>query len=238
MSTPEPFMSRWSRLKEEAGNRTDSEPAPLPLKSDAVAAKPVGVDAATAAPTETNAPGPPVFDPASLPPIESISVGTDIRSFLQSGVPADLTRAALRRAWVADPTIRDFIGIAENQWNFNDPTAIPGFGPLTAADDVPGLLARIMSTTGDAVGRITEVVAPALPAESPATDGRRAEADDVRPELAITADDPGGSHAVGREQERHGAEVAVADRHAAAEPGAAEPGVRRNRRPHGSAMPK
>lgn len=238
MSTPEPFMSRWSRLKEEAGSRTDSEPASLPLKSDAVAPKPVGVDAATATPTETNAPGPPVFDPASLPPIESISVGTDIRSFLQSGVPADLTRAALRRAWVADPTIRDFIGIAENQWNFNDPTAIPGFGPLTAADDVPGLLARIMGTTDDAVSRITEVVAPVRPAASPAPDGRRAEADDVRPEFAITADDPGSPHAVGREQERHGAEVAAADRHAAAESGAAEPGVRRNRRPHGSAMPK
>jgi hypothetical protein len=194
-------------------------------------------------PTETNAPGPPVFDPASLPPIESISVGTDIRSFLQSGVPADLTRAALRRAWVADPTIRDFIGIAENQWNFNNPTTIPGFGPLTAADDVPGLLARIMGTTDDAVGRIAEVVAPARPAASPATDDRGAEADAIQPEFAITADDHGSSHAVGREQERHGAEVAVADQHAtaesaAAESGTTEPGVRRNRRPHGSAMPK
>ena len=45
-------------------------------------------------------------------------------------MPAELTRAALRRAWVSDPAIRDFIGIAENQWDFNDPEAIPGFVSL------------------------------------------------------------------------------------------------------------
>jgi TorA maturation chaperone TorD len=39
---------------------------------------------------------------------------------------------------VTDPAIRDFIGIAENQWDFNDPTAMPGFGPLRA-DDVLAL---------------------------------------------------------------------------------------------------
>ena len=72
------------------------------------------------------------FDPASLPPVESISGSTDIRSFLLPGVPAALTQAALRRAWTTDPAIRDFIGIADNQLDFTDPTGIPGFGPLTA----------------------------------------------------------------------------------------------------------
>ena len=76
------------------------------------------------------------FDPATLPPIESITADSDIRAFLQSGVPADLTKAALRRVWTTDPAIRDFIGIAENQWDFTDPTAMPGFGPLEATDDV------------------------------------------------------------------------------------------------------
>jgi hypothetical protein len=33
-----------------------------------------------------------------------------------------MTVAALRRAWVSDPVIRDFIGIAENQWDFTNPT--------------------------------------------------------------------------------------------------------------------
>ena len=37
----------------------------------------------------------------------SITAATDIRAFLAPGVPAELTRAALRRAWTADPAIRD-----------------------------------------------------------------------------------------------------------------------------------
>jgi Protein of unknown function (DUF3306) len=66
----------------------------------------------------------------NLPSIESLTSESDIRMFLQSGVPADLVRAALRHAWTADPTIRNFIGVAETQWDFNDPVAMPGFGPL------------------------------------------------------------------------------------------------------------
>jgi hypothetical protein len=106
MSDSETFLSRWLRLKRESE-------APLP-------------------PAE--APSPVAFDPASLPPIESIVADSDIQQFLHESVPAELTRAALRSAWTADPAIRDFVGIAENQWNFNDHACIPGFGPLEAAD--------------------------------------------------------------------------------------------------------
>jgi Protein of unknown function (DUF3306) len=82
-----------------------------------------------------------VFDAPSLPPIESIGAESDIRPFLASGVPEDLTRAALRRAWSADPAIRDFIGLSENSWDFNGPDDVPGFGSLTT-DDPGRLLAR------------------------------------------------------------------------------------------------
>jgi hypothetical protein len=51
--------------------------------------------------------------------------GTDIRSFLRSEVPVTLTRAAWRG--FASETAIATIGIAENQWDFTDPTAIPGF---------------------------------------------------------------------------------------------------------------
>ena len=81
-------------------------------------------------------PSPSVFDPASLPPIQSIVADSDIRLFLQAGVPAELTRAALRSAWTADPAIRDFIGIAESQWDFNDPATIPGFGSIKPAFEI------------------------------------------------------------------------------------------------------
>ena len=57
-------------------------------------------------------------------------MASDLRPFLQRNVPVALQRAVLRRAWVIDPAIRDFIGIAENQWDFSKPETIPGFGSL------------------------------------------------------------------------------------------------------------
>jgi hypothetical protein len=68
---------------------------------------------------------PTLFDAASLPPIESIGAGSDIRPFLEPGVPQDLARAALHRAWAAGPAIRDFIGLSENSSDFNAPDAVP-----------------------------------------------------------------------------------------------------------------
>ena len=84
------------------------------------------------------------FDAATLPPVESIGNGSDIGPFLASGVPADLTRAALRRAWSTDPAIRDFVGLSENDWDFNAPA--PGFGSLTT-DDVRRLLTQDTAVT-------------------------------------------------------------------------------------------
>jgi hypothetical protein len=84
------------------------------------------------------------FDPATLPPIESIDAQTDITAFLQSGVPAELRLAALRRAWTADPAIRDFKGLQENGWNFNDPNGVPGFGDLGPEVDVKRKVAEIL----------------------------------------------------------------------------------------------
>ena len=78
-----------------------------------------------------------------LPSIESIGATTDIRAFLAPGVPAQLTRAALRRAWVADPNIRDFVGLAETAWDFNAPDAVPGFGPLLPAETTQRMLAEL-----------------------------------------------------------------------------------------------
>jgi hypothetical protein len=89
---------------------------------------------------------------ANLPPIESIGAGSDIRPFLAPDVPADLTRAALRRAWSTDPAIRDFVGLSEDSWDFNAQDRVPGFGSLPRQ-----LLAR---TTGEAERLDTERLAP------------------------------------------------------------------------------
>jgi hypothetical protein len=135
MSKPENALSRWSRLKRQSASQGREAAKPRPQAVEAPApATTVSDKEALAAP----------FDVASLPPIESIVAGSDITAFLQKGVPAALTRAALRQAWVSDPAIRDFIEIAENQWDFTHPEMIPGFGPLGAVDEVQSLLAQAL----------------------------------------------------------------------------------------------
>jgi hypothetical protein len=83
------------------------------------------------------------FDLATLPSLDSIGAQTDITAFLQSGVPAELQLAALRRAWTVDPVIRDFKALNENDWDFNDLNSIPGFGDLGPEIDVNIMVAQV-----------------------------------------------------------------------------------------------
>ncbi len=131
----EDFLKRWSRRKRDVAKEEASR-APEPD---------VATEAA-AAPGKTEA----QFDPATLPPIESITSLSDVTAFLREGVPAELTRAALRRVWTADPAIRDFVGLAENAWDFTDPNAMPGFGPLEDTDEVRRMIARVVGEIGKA----------------------------------------------------------------------------------------
>ena len=146
MSDPEGFLTRWSRRKQDAaeddsGLKPERDKAIAPMQGEKtegeeketshVAAIPRG-DAAT-----------PVFDLSKLPPIEAITATTDIRPFLAPGVPAELTRAALRRAWLADPAIRDYIGLSENSWDFNAP-GTTGFDLSPPTGDLKRMVADIM----------------------------------------------------------------------------------------------
>jgi len=157
------FLKRWSRRKQAAASdaKRAKEAADEPAREGAPAAP---------APTEAEA-----FDPATLPPIDSINAITDVRDFLRAGVPAELTRAALRRAWSADPAIRDFIGLAENSWDFTAPDAIPGFGPLNAsAEEIKALVDRIMSRTSDLAEAVSsDAEAPHTAAQSAPQPGVR-----------------------------------------------------------------
>jgi hypothetical protein len=135
MSKPENALTRWSRLKRQSASQGRDAGKPPPRAAEAAP------PATSASDKEARAAS---FDVESLPSIESIVAGSDITAFLQKGVPAALTRAALRQAWVSDPAIRDFIEIAENQWDFTHPEKIPGFGSLGAADEVQSLLARAL----------------------------------------------------------------------------------------------
>ena len=135
MSEPENFISRWSRRKAEAAEHARKQPEPSEKKSDSPSGSEPKSDSALGRDDAS-------FDLASLPPIESIGAGSDVSAFLKAGVPVELTRAALRRAWASDPVIRDFIGLSENSWDFTKPESVPGFGSLTA-EDARRLLAHV-----------------------------------------------------------------------------------------------
>ena len=149
----EEFLARWSRRKREASG------AQVPPQSDGPVEANVVVPPAARAEPDTAE-----IDLSNLPPVDSIDAATDITSFLRKGIPQELSRAALRRAWTADPAIRDFVGLAENAWDFNDPTAMPGFGPLDySPEQLDALVHRI-------VGGVAQV-AENLPAPSGTPDG-------------------------------------------------------------------
>jgi hypothetical protein len=124
----EEFLARWSRRKSEARSNVA-----LPQATEAGDPS-AGPPPSAAKESVAKEKDEPEFDPSSLPPIDAITAATDITAYLRKGIPQELTRAALRRAWTADPVIRDFVGLAENAWDFNDPTAMPGFGPLDCSE--------------------------------------------------------------------------------------------------------
>src|SRR5271169_3373194 len=151
MSDVENFISRWGRLKRSAELKRSRE---ADLREDATLSSAAATGAVgEGAGAEIQRSAAPAFDPASLPSTDSITASTNIRAFLQSGVPAELTRAALRRVWVSDPVIRNFIGIAENQWDFTDPAAIPDFGPWQHTGGVPGFMAQAMARLDKSLDR-------------------------------------------------------------------------------------
>ena len=137
MSEKENFLKRWSKRKfaererSALGKRAANEDpaAREEPTADVVASAPVPAKNDDNAAIKEHTPELPI-----LPPLDSIGAGSDVADFLRPGVPVELTRAALRRAWTSDPAIRDFVGLVENGWDFNDPAAMAGFGPISAQE--------------------------------------------------------------------------------------------------------
>lgn len=161
MSDRENFLTRWSRRKlEPAEKKATDEPK--------VAAEAQQPSAEPARPAPEGKPAP-EFDINTLPSLDSIGASSDIRPFLQAGVPSALRHAALRRAWSADPAISDFIGLNENFWDAKGVEAAPGFGALDPSLDVKKLLAQVIGDS-DAEPQATVNVT------SPTEDSARVEA--------------------------------------------------------------
>lgn len=134
MTTGEGLLRRWSRRKQAA----QATPPTLPSADPA----------AVVAPPE----------PPDLPSIETLGLSSDYTAFLQNGVSAEVQRLALQRAWQSDERIAGFRGMAEYAWDFN----APGYGRLSATDDVAKLLDAVLTPPEDPP-ETAEPVAPAAP---------------------------------------------------------------------------
>jgi len=195
MRDPENFLSRWERRKRDVAK--ENARAEAPAAEPAARLPAPGDDANSVARSPVaDVPQAPTFDLSKLPSLDSISANSDITVFLQSGVPSELKHAALRRAWMADPAIRDFVGLAENAWDFTDPDAMPGFGALDSNIDIKRLVAEIFRDGAPDTELLADVAVPARQAEQSAQLSEKPAADaavDV-PVAALSATD--GQHEV------------------------------------------
>ena len=179
MNDPENFLTRWSRRKRTAADepaRAEGEDEREQGEPEAPGTERAADDVTPPTPAVDAGPAQPAFDLSTLPSIESITAETDIRAFLAPGVPAEMRLAALRRAWAADPKVRDFVGLNDYDFDFHTPGAIPGFGPLEMTDELRREVLRIVGalqpepkpvTPPTPVATAPEPAAPNAPAQLP-----------------------------------------------------------------------
>ncbi len=236
----EDFLKRWSRRKRDA---VETEQAKVPHvgapgERDMIAEDAIPENATPVEPVEAIKPATspePAFDLKNLPSIESITAATDIRPFLAPGVPVDIARAALRRAWSADRRIRDFVGLADYDWDYHASGSAGGFGPLEMTDELRRMVARIV---GDSVEADTSKRAGEPATGTECLDGSpplRAEAkpvaasgEGVKPPLDLSMDRTGSVILVETTESAALQHVIPQDR-------APRPPIRRG---HGRALPK
>ncbi|MDO5658775.1 MAG: DUF3306 domain-containing protein [Paracoccus sp. (in: a-proteobacteria)] len=161
MSGEGDFLGRWSRRKRtpevesEAEEQAEPQPAPEPPPEDATAPDAQAEAALLAA----------------LPDLSEITAATDIRAFLQKGVPAALRNAALRRAWAADPAIADYTDPARDYfWDWNASEPVPGNSGRLLAEQVRNMADKLRPQEAEAAPEAPAPMdeAPTDPAPEPA----------------------------------------------------------------------
>jgi len=167
----EGFLKRWSRRKrtEKLSARGEgaekAAPGPVAQSAEGAPRSPSpaesgiagGADASPSVPQPAKGDDGPI-DPATLPPLESLGADSDYRMFLKKGVPEALRIAALRKAWMTDPFIRDFRGPAEYALDYTTSEF-----DLRPTDDVAKMLDSIFPPKAPT----PEAVAPDAPAPAP-----------------------------------------------------------------------
>ena len=172
--TDDGFLQRWSKLKQS--NRR-GRAAPVAVAA-AAAPEPPGepdidtieellepeqsaglISSVGAEPGEAPDPGPAETSPAELreqaeeaglTPIEELEADSDYTGFLGQGVPAALTKAALRKLWLSDPVFANLDGLNDYDLDYNVIDKI-----LNLADtgkDLGKLVEKVEGTGEDAAG--------------------------------------------------------------------------------------
>ena len=112
MTTPEdkePFLRRWSRLKQEAGEQPPASEEP-PQANEA---------------------------PPELPPVESLTPESDFRGFMHPKVGEDLRRAALKKMF-GDPhfNVMDGLDVYIDDYSKSDPLPAAMLAQLKQAQKI------------------------------------------------------------------------------------------------------
>lgn len=177
----EGFLSRWSRRKRDAVEHPLAEAVPDASLAEGTLPEAPTEDQLPPGHAACPIPEVPEIDPASLPPVESLTIESDFGQFLRPGVPTLLRNAALRRMWSLDPAIRDYIGPVDYQWDFNTPGGLPFGFSNELVGDVSKLLAQ-------AIGKIEELAPDEAPGGAPGQ--AQAEAEQPAPESTPVPEDP------------------------------------------------
>ncbi|MFM8990737.1 MAG: DUF3306 domain-containing protein [Alphaproteobacteria bacterium] len=205
MAREDGFLSRWSRLKQEAAKPVPPQPsgAELDAAREAEAAR-----AADAAAREAAARAAEEREReeivARLPRIEDLAPDSDFRPFMHPLVPQALRSAALARLWLLDPGISGYVDPAlDYAHNWHVPGGIPGGGPPPSAEEVQSTLRQIFARF-DSEERVDQPALPAGAPDAPAAEvaeapakegdgpGKAAQADPGAAQPPLAAPDPGG----------------------------------------------
>jgi hypothetical protein len=142
----EGFLSRWSKRKQEVERREVEREQEVARETvEPAADTPPDVIVESIEPHDPEAITPEEL--AALPPVEEITNPADFSQYLRKGVPQILRNAAMRRMWLLDPAIRDYVDPAlDYAYNWNIPGGVPGNGALAAGFDAKGAAEKFFST--------------------------------------------------------------------------------------------
>lgn len=170
------FFERWSRKKratdEDAGRETEADqPVEVLAELEELESE------------DEDLPDEEVLN--ALPSLDDITLDTNIKPFLQRGVPRAMKNAALRKMWLLDPRIRDHKDLAvDYAWDWNTPGGVPGSGGAVSAESVAKLVRTLFSAPAakeaEAEAVLLQKQQPESTEPEPPVDAIPAPADSVR----------------------------------------------------------